>query len=219
LANIVQNFNWTTLLNMLIALIAALICIIIHEMSHGFVAGLLGDKTAKEMGRLSLNPLKHIDPIGLLAFVIIGFGWAKPVMINPKNFKNPKRGMAISSLAGPVSNFIIAVVFMFIMGLIAPYSTQKSFFFLLVSRIVTFSLVLGIFNLVPIPPLDGSKVLYSIASDELWQKLMMYERYGFILLLVLVMIPATSNLLLKATQAVFEWLLPIANFAVHLTGH
>jgi Zn-dependent protease len=204
---------------MLISLIAALTCIILHEMSHGFVASLLGDKTAKNMGRLSFNPLKHIDPIGLLAFVFIGFGWAKPVQIDPRNFKNPKLGMAISALAGPVSNFILAVFVLFVLGFFVPFVNQDSFVLLLLIRIAYFSVVLGIFNLVPIPPLDGSKVLYAVASDELWLKLLRYERYGFIVLLILIMIPTTGKLLGTAASAVFTWLAGIVQFSSHLIGY
>lgn len=218
MANIIQNFNWSSLLDMLINLIAALTCIILHEISHGYVALALGDKTAREQGRLTLNPLKHIDPIGLLAFVVFKFGWAKPVQIDPRNFKNPKRGMALSALAGPVSNFVLAVLVFFIFGFIMPFIKQSSFVYYLFIRTAYFSVVLGIFNLVPIPPLDGSKILFAFASDELWMKLMRYERYGFILLLVLIMIPATSNLIGTAAISVFNWLAGVATFSAHLIG-
>ena len=217
--NIFQNFNWATLLDLLINLIAALTCIILHEMSHGYVAYLLGDKTAKEMGRLSLNPLKHIDPIGLLAFVILKFGWAKPVQIDPRNFKNPKRGMALSALAGPVTNFLLAILVLFIFGFVFPFISYGGFVYMLFLRTAYFSVVLGIFNLVPIPPLDGSKVLFAVASDELWAKLMRYERYGFILLLILIMLPATGNLLGTAAMTVFNWLAGVADFSSHLIGY
>ena len=207
------------ILDMLISLIAALTCIILHELAHGYVALLLGDKTAKKMGRLTFNPLKHIDPIGLLAFVFLKFGWAKPVQVDPRNFKNPKRGMAITALAGPATNFILAVFILFIFGFIIPFVGRNAFIFQLFVRIAYFSVFLGIFNLVPIPPLDGSKVLFAIASDELWMKLMRYERYGFIFLLLLIMIPATKNLLGTVTLTVFELLANVTTFSSHLIGY
>ncbi|SHH51034.1 Zn-dependent protease (includes SpoIVFB) [Sporobacter termitidis DSM 10068] len=219
MANILNNLNWATLIDMAISLVAALACIIFHELSHGYIAYRLGDKTAKEMGRLTLNPLKHIDPIGLLAFVLLKFGWAKPVQVDPRNFKNPKRGMAITALAGPASNFVLAVLMMFILGFVLPFLKPDSIILELLFRVASFSIVLGIFNLVPLPPLDGSKILFAAASDELWMKLMRYERYGFIVLLVLVMLPATSNLLGKATNAVFYWLFEhVTLFSAHLVG-
>ena len=217
--NVFRNFSWSTLLDMLINLVSALTCIILHELSHGYVALALGDKTAREQGRLTLNPLKHIDPIGLLAFVVFKFGWAKPVQVDPRNFKNPKRGMALTALAGPVTNFLLAVVVLFIFGFIQPFTEPGSFISVLFIRIAYFSVVLGIFNLVPIPPLDGSKILFAVASDALWLKLMRYERYGFILLLVLIMLPATGTLLTTAALSVLNWLAGIVSFSSHLIGY
>lgn len=180
--------NNLTVTNVLLTVIPALICIILHEVSHGYVAFRLGDNTAKEMGRLTLNPIKHIDVVGLLFMMFIGFGWAKPVPINPNNFKNPKRGMAISSLAGPVSNIIIAVVFMFLFGILfIPLSAGSigQNVLQIIDITARFSISLAIFNILPIPPMDGSKVFFAIASDALYFKLMRYERYGLILIMLL----------------------------------
>ncbi|UOO38769.1 site-2 protease family protein [Oscillospiraceae bacterium CM] len=201
---------------MAVSLVAALTCIVFHEMSHGLTAALLGDKTAKQMGRLSFNPLRHIDPVGILAFVFLGFGWAKPVQIDPRNFKNPKAGMALTALAGPVSNFILAAIFLFVLGVLLHYFGAAALVSEMTARIAYFSIVLGIFNLVPVPPLDGSKILFAVASDELWAKLMRYERYGFILLIILIMLPATGNLLSAASTTVFNWMLNITAFSNQL---
>ena len=117
-SDVIGNLNWSVLTDMLLAVIPALICITLHELSHGFVAYKLGDNTAKNMGRLTLNPIKHIDIFGLIMMVVFKFGWAKPVPVNMRNFKNPKRDMAITALAGPLSNVLICCVVLFIYGLV-----------------------------------------------------------------------------------------------------
>lgn len=216
LADVFKNLDWAYLYQRAISLVAALLCISFHEMSHGFVSNKLGDSTAKSMGRLTLNPLKHIDPVGLIAFVFFGFGWAKPVQIDPRNFKKPKRDMAISALAGPVSNFLMAVVFLFVLGFVYPLlnqSTVGSVVLDVIYMTATFSVVLGIFNLIPVPPLDGSKVLFAVASDELYFKLMKYERYGFVLLLVVIFINSKTGFLSIATDAVMNQLYHITQFS------
>ena len=118
LKTIWNGFDFTNLLDILLSVVPALICITLHELSHGYVAYRLGDDTAKRAGRLTLNPIKHLDIMGLIMMVIFRVGWAKPVPVNMYKFKNPKRGMAITALAGPVSNILIAVVFLFLYGLL-----------------------------------------------------------------------------------------------------
>lgn len=219
MANVFSNLDWSYLYLRVISLVAALLCISFHEMSHGFVSYKLGDSTAKSMGRLTLNPLKHIDIIGFLAFVFVGFGWAKPVQIDPRNFKKPKRDMAISALAGPVSNFLMAVVFLFLLGLVYPFlkgSTVGNVVIDIIYMTAQFSVILGIFNLIPVPPLDGSKVLFAVASDELYYKLLKYERYGFIFLLILILINSRTGFLSIATEAVMNQLAQITQVAMHL---
>jgi len=183
----------------LMRIIPALICITIHELAHGFAAYKLGDRTAKEMGRLTLNPIKHIDPFGLLMMLLIGFGWAKPVPVDIRNFKHPKWYMAVTALAGPVSNIILAVVVLFILGLVTTslgiitnpatgqiYYTNETglMIYSIISGMVFLSVALAVFNMLPVPPLDGSKVLFSLLPEHLYFKLMRYERYGIIVLLV-----------------------------------
>jgi Zn-dependent protease len=164
---------------------------VIHEVSHGFTAEKLGDPTARLAGRLTLNPFKHLEFFGsfilpLSLYFLSGgrfiFGWAKPVPYNPLNLKNPLRGGALIALAGPLSNFIIAIVFGIILNIVGLNSPISSLFLI----IIYINVLLGVFNLVPIPPLDGSKVLFGILPHKKWAyKLMMIlESYGMILLIL-----------------------------------
>ena len=149
----------------------------------------LGDNTAKSMGRLTLNPIKHIDPMGLLMMVLFKFGWAKPVPVNMWNFKNPKRGMAVTALAGPVSNIILSVIALFLYGLLFYFLSDGAVGNAVLDMLYItgyISIFFAIFNIMPIPPLDGSKVLFSFLSDSAYTKLMRYERYGMLILAVIV---------------------------------
>lgn len=211
-----DGFDFTYILSILLGLIPSLLCITLHELSHGYVAYRLGDNTAKERGRLTLNPLKHLDVMGLLMMLVFHVGWAKPVPVNMYKFKNPKRGMAVTALAGPVSNFIIAIVFLFIFGaLYIPLSFSKAGSYVLDMLQLTayMSLGLGLFNLIPLPPLDGSKVLFSVLSDEGYYKLMRYEKYGMLLMIALVSTGVIGKPLSQAIDAVYSALIPIAQFA------
>jgi Zn-dependent protease len=182
-------FTMDFLLDIAIIAIPALICITIHELAHGYVAYRLGDNTAKDMGRLTLNPIKHIDPIGLAMILVIGFGWAKPVPVNMGNFKNPKVGMALTALAGPLSNIILAFIVIFIFVLLpAPQDMVSVFIMQIIVRMALLNVALAIFNMLPIPPLDGSKILFSLLPENLYYKLMRYERYGMILLLAIMLL-------------------------------
>lgn len=186
-----QQLDYSRFLEIGITVIASLLCIILHECAHGLVAYWLGDPTAKRMGRLTLNPIKHIDPIGLLMMVVAHVGWAKPVPVNMRNFKHPKWGMALTALAGPVCNFVIALVFSFLMWIFGfcCEMTQKELFlwlYIFCRYTTILSIGLGVFNLIPIPPLDGSKILFSLLPDKAYIELMRYEKYGMILLVVIV---------------------------------
>ena len=198
---------------------AVLLCLVVHETCHGLAAYAMGDPTAKRMHRLSLNPLHHIDWFGLAAMLVAGFGWAKPVPVNMHYFKNPKRGMAISALAGPVSNFILAVMLLFAMRLFELFLPATAVTLWLYEFFLTAALLsigLGLFNLLPIPPLDGSKVLFSILPDSAYMKLMRYERYGSILLLILVATGILGRPLSAAVQSVFGALVPVSQWACDL---
>ena len=221
-SDVIGNLNWSVLTDMLLAVIPAIICITLHELSHGFVAYKLGDNTAKNMGRLTLNPIKHIDIFGLIMMVVFKFGWAKPVPVNMRNFKNPKHDMAITALAGPLSNVLICCVVLFIYGLVyLPCNLAGTEFAgsLLYAVYITayLSIALAIFNIIPIPPLDGSKVLFSLMSDEGYMKLMRYERYGMLLLLALIVTDVLGNPLYAATEFVFDKLFIFAEWGSALS--
>jgi Zn-dependent protease len=189
----------------LISLFVVLFAITIHEASHGWAAYKMGDPTAYAMGRITLNPVAHIDPIGTillpLILVIMGappFGWAKPVPVNPLNLKDPKRDNLIISAAGPLSNFIVAFIaflgiqlFKFMNpGLFQTYggfSGLASGIFLILYYTVLINIILAVFNLIPIPPLDGSGVLIGLISEEAAEKYERIRPYGFIILLLLIM--------------------------------
>lgn len=198
LQTIWRGLDWSVLTDLLLSVVPALICITLHELAHGYVAYRLGDDTAKKAGRLTLNPLRHIEIMGLLMMIVFKFGWAKPVPVNMWKFKNPKKGMAITAAAGPIANLLIALVFLFLYGLlfIPLQRAGRSWDWLLEMVYITayLSIALAIFNIIPIPPLDGSKVLFSCISDRSYTKLMYYERYGMIILLVLVLLLSRTSL-------------------------
>ena len=180
--------DFGSLLAAMVRAAAVLVCLAVHESCHGLAAWTLGDSTAQRLHRLSLNPLRHIDWIGLLMMFAVGFGWAKPVPVDPRYFKNPKRGMALTALAGPMSNFALALLALVLLRVLMPllpvadWSLALLGFFLQTSQL---SVGLGVFNLIPIPPLDGSKVLAAFLPDRQYYTLMHYERYGILVLLVL----------------------------------
>lgn len=189
-----------------------LLALTLHEFAHGVVAYRLGDPTAKRAGRLTLNPLSHLDPIGTLAFFLIKIGWAKPVPVNPVYFRNPRQDMLWVALAGPVTNLALAVVsalvakaVWLIAGLV-PYSMAAEAVLVPFSRMliasVWINLVLCIFNFLPIPPLDGSKILTGLLPERLAASYLQFERFGFILIL-----------LLAFTGVLSQVILPIIKFA------
>ena len=164
------------------------IAISIHEFAHAFTANYLGDSTAKLEGRLTLNPLSHLDLWGTLLLLVVGFGWGKPVPFNPYNLKNQKFGPALISIAGPFSNLILVIVFGLILKYIYPMlglGYENALFYFLYTLIMI-NAILMVFNLLPIPPLDGSKLLFAILPDSMNNVKVLMERYGFILLLALV---------------------------------
>ncbi len=188
-----------------------LFAITVHEVAHGFVAWRLGDPTAKNSGRLSLNPIKHLDPIGTLVFFLTQMiGWAKPVPVNPMYFRRPKIDMIWVSLAGPLSNILLAVLSALLMrALIGPISTQSismGYFTkpLLYMAFISIQVNIGlaIFNLIPIPPLDGSKVLAGILPERFLPQYLQLERYGFIILVLLIFTGVTDRIIV-----------PLINFA------
>lgn len=221
--NVFRNLDWSVLTDAVIRIVPALLCIVLHELAHGLVAYRLGDPTAKNAGRLTLDPFRHIDWMGLAAMALFRFGWARPVPIDMRNFKDPKRGMALTALAGPAMNLLIAIVFLFLYGLLARvwYFNDGRAVSVVLEMVWTtayLSLSLCIFNLLPIPPLDGSKIYFSVLSDEAYQKLMRYERYGMIVMLVLAATGAISGLLGTVVGWAYDKLFFIAEFAFELVG-
>ena len=194
-----QGHNW-------LIIPAAFLAVVFHEISHGFVAYCLGDNTAKNRGRLSLNPLKHIDVVGLICMIVFGFGWAKPVPINPYYFKKRKLGVVLVSLAGPISNIIQAIIAVTLALVISKFSAEIFALEILVEFFIILGLLnvsLAIFNFIPVPPLDGSKILFSVLPNRLYSFILEYERYGFLLLFVLLNVPFFSDILYFLQQTVF----------------
>ena len=216
LTNLFQQSDLTNLTSLGLRVVSVFLCLTIHETSHGLAAYALGDPTAKKEHRLSLNPLRHIDPLGLLMMFFVGFGWAKPVPVDMRYFKNPKSGMALTALAGPLSNFVLAIILLLICKYMA-YTVAVTAFtlglyqFLFITAFL--SVGLGTFNLLPIPPLDGSKVLFSFLPDRMYLKLMYYERYGMILLLAMAFLGAGNGFLSMLMNMVFRGLAALIGFS------
>jgi Zn-dependent protease len=168
------------------ALIASMV---LHELAHAYVAKWLGDITAQQMGRLTLNPIKHLEPMGSIMFVVtflffpFTFGWARPVPVLTKQFRNPKVGMAIVAIAGPITNFLLAVVTVFAIAHTDLHLSE--YFGNLVFEFVYINIVLGVFNLIPVPPLDGSRILGAFLTDNLHMKWSALDQYGMLFLLFL----------------------------------
>ncbi len=168
--------------------IVVFLCLPVHELCHGLAAYKLGDDTAKKLGRLSFNPFEHLDPVGTIMIFLFGIGYAKPVPINPLKFKDYKKGVALTALAGPASNLVMAFIAAFVstalyhfFGSVAAVSVVAYLFYMIAS----INISLAVFNLLPIPPLDGSRVLAVILPDRLYEKYFRYERYIMIALLIL----------------------------------
>jgi Zn-dependent protease len=154
--------------------------IVLHELAHGWVAARMGDPTAQRLGRLTLNPLKHLDPIGTLLLFVFGFGWAKPVPVDVRNFREPRKGFILVSAAGIVVNTMLAFLALLVLRLAAPQSSALTAFLYILAQV---NLTLAAFNLIPIPPLDGSKILMGFLSGRLLHLMLHLERYGFIILI------------------------------------
>ena len=173
----------------LIRALVTLAAIPFHEVGHALAAWLLGDPTAKREGRISLNPFRHFDLVGTLCIVFAGVGWAKPVNTDPRNFKNPKWGMALTALAGPVANLVLAYLAMVVWKLVyywAPVTGATVFAARFLQYLVMMDVSLAVFNLLPVPPLDGSRILLAVLPQRLYFGIMKYERVIFVILLAAV---------------------------------
>ncbi len=176
--------------------IVVFVCLPVHELCHGLAAYKFGDDTAKKLGRLTFNPFAHLDPIGTLMIFFFGIGYAKPVPINPLKFKDYRRDTALTALAGPLSNVAMAFIAAFISSAISfffPSSTVAYVIAFLLELTASINISLAVFNLIPIPPLDGSRVLGMILPDRLYEKYFRYERYIMIALMVLLFTGALNT--------------------------
>lgn len=192
----------------IVSAISLIIAITIHEFSHALAADKLGDPTPRSLGRLSLNPLKHLDLVGTLMLFLVHFGWGKPVPIDPYNLKNPKRDEMLISFAGPASNLIFATILALIIRFI-PLNLLTTF---LLSTIIQLNILLAVFNLIPIPPLDGSKILLNLLPNNIsqqWEEA--FNQYGFILLIVFLFLP-----IINGTTLVSFIITPIMGFITKL---
>lgn len=213
IANSVRNFA--------VAFIPAFLGIILHEVGHGWAALHQGDRTAKLMGRLTLNPFPHIDPLGLIVFILTSlsgsfvFGWAKPVPVDPRNFRNPSKGMMIVSLAGPGTNIVLAILFGLLLKislvLMPPltYQSSQTYIFLLstLQAGIMINLCLAFLNLLPIPPLDGSKVISYFLPPRTAYSYLSTERYGFLILMILIVAGVLNKILGPVLQGSFQLIL------------
>ncbi len=198
-------------LSFLIYVLALLIAITIHEFSHAKVADYLGDPTPRLQGRLSLNPLVHLDPIGTILLFLVGFGWGKPVMFDPFNLKNPRKDAAFISLAGPGSNFAVALLLSILLKLFIFFklSVLIAIGYIIFIPVIYLSIILGIFNFIPIHPLDGFKIVGGFLSEEKAHEWYQLERYGLLFLIILLLPIGGENML-------FFVIRPIINFAIGL---
>lgn len=199
------------LINFIITIPILIISLTLHEIAHGLAAMAMGDKTARSSGRLSLNPLKHIDWFGFVMLLVAGVGWAKPVPVNMFRFKDPKKGMAITALAGPLTNILLVFISLVFLCLGLMYGFNL-YVMEALRTMVYYNAVIAMFNFLPIPPLDGSKILFAFLPDKYYYKLMVYERYGMVLILALSYTNMTSriisvgvnNLINKLSQVVIH---------------
>ncbi|MBR6807807.1 MAG: site-2 protease family protein [Clostridia bacterium] len=191
-----MNIFGIDLIEILIRVPVVLICLVVHEVAHGYMAMKLGDPTARNLGRLTLNPLKHLDPIGAICMLFFRFGWAKPVPINSRYFRKPRRDMALTALAGPVSNFIMAFFGVFITSVsIAIWYRNPviegfgynlwTAWLIFIETFILMNISLGVFNMIPVPPLDGSRIFLTFLPARYYFGIMKYERYIMLGMLVL----------------------------------
>jgi len=215
------QLDFGPLTELLIVAAACMICITFHETCHGLAALALGDPTAKRAGRLSLNPLKHVDPFGLLMLIVAKFVWAKPVPIDVRYFRNPKLGMAITAMAGPLSNVLLSAIaaacytvsiFYSLWFENAALETLAEFFY----YVFYLSAGLAVFNLLPFPPLDGSKVVFSFLPKKWYWKLLRYERYGMFVLMALLLTGILDVPLNFLRDGLTGFLAPISEWTLEL---
>lgn len=209
------NMDWIGFITYAIScLVVIFLTLPIHEFAHGFTAVKLGDDTPRWQGRLTLNPFAHIDYMGAAAILVFGFGWAKPVQVNSRNFRNPKVGMAITAFAGPLSNIIMAFIFALLSNLVVLFLSEtviSSYVVLFCCFVAKINISLAVFNLLPIPPLDGSKILAIFLPNRIYYTLMRYERYVYFILIALLFTNVLDVPLSLATNGIISGIASVMN--------
>ena len=193
-----EGFSRNALISVLLSLPVIVLSLCLHETAHGWVAYKLGDPTARNLGRLTLNPLKHLDPMGFLFMLLFGIGWAKPVPINTRNFKNPRVGMALSGIAGPISNLllgllgmilsVVTMVICYLAGIDPDTNVWITVLLLFLDVLAFMNVALAVFNLIPVPPFDGSRFAYVFLPTKWYFKVMQYERFTGIAIMIIIFI-------------------------------
>lgn len=197
-----MNFN--TVILMIARVLALAVAFPFHESAHGLAALALGDKTAKNSRRISMNPMRHFDPLGFILLMLVGFGWGKPVPINPDNFKHKKSGIALTALAGPLSNLFLAYISIIVFKLFYIFLPGFQFIQLFLYYSIFINISLMLFNLIPVPPLDGSRILYYFMDDEAYFNFSRYSTVLFIVLLVLLEVLDRTGIYSRIIKSVFN---------------
>ena len=197
-----MNFN--TVIMMIARVLALAVAFPFHESAHGLAALALGDKTAKNSHRISMNPIRHFDLLGFILLMLVGFGWGKPVPINPDNFKHKKSGIALTALAGPLSNLFLAYISIIVFKICYIRLPNLQFVQLFLYYSIFINISLMIFNLVPVPPLDGSKILYYFMDDEAYFNFSRHSTVLFIVLLVVLKVLDRTGIYSRIVKSVFN---------------
>ena len=204
-SQLAQGVDWSSMGQMILRIAAVLLCLVIHEVSHGLAAYHLGDPTAKQSHRLSLNPLRHLDPFGLIMMIAVGFGWAKPVIIDPRNFRKPRRDDILVSLAGPAANLVTAFLALVVLLVLKSTMGHLSFgVYQVFQLIIIYNINFAIFNLIPLPPLDGSHVLMQLLPPRMAYRYARLERYSFLILIALIMTPVLSMIFIPLQRLIWQ---------------
>ena len=211
------------IIGLLISVVCRLIAITGHEVAHGFVSYKLGDPTPRREGRLSFNPMAHLDLMGTLLMLLTGFGWAKPVSVDPRYYRDTKKGMALVAIAGPLANLLMAFAGLLLYAIIFAINVKTGALSMLTSFLSEFSISFAItnlsfmvFNLIPIPPLDGSRILGMFLSNSAYYKLLQYERYSLILIMALSLSGAFSAIIGGGVNLIFGGIIDFLNMLLRL---